>query len=193
MKDVQERIAATDRATTDAYERQSVISTAAHTLTEAGLLTQSDTMLKAELKRSHSPYYFMLSLASNAKKRDDKAGALDWYEKAYQASKGPATRLQWGASYLGGLLELAPQDEARIEKAASSVFYELAVTPDAFYKRNRSALERIGKKLMAWNSDGKHKEVLQRVSTQLNGVCVKLPADDGQRATCEGVFAVKGA
>ena len=44
-------------------------------------------LLKAELKRSHSPYYFMLSLASNAKKRGDKAAALDWYKQAYDAAQ----------------------------------------------------------------------------------------------------------
>ena len=42
----------------------------------------------------------MHSLADNAKKRGDNAAALDWYRQAYDASKGPATRLQWGANYL---------------------------------------------------------------------------------------------
>jgi thioredoxin-related protein len=188
LKSVQQHIKATDRATSNAYERQSVINTAAHTLADAGLLDQSDTLLKAELKRSHSPFYFMSTLASNAKKRNDKTGALAWYEQAYQSAKGPATRLQWGASYIGGLLELAPQDEARIEKAVHSVLQELNGTQDVFYKRNSSSLARIGQKLTAWNGKGEHKEVLQRVRAQLNGLCATLPVGDAQRATCEGVL-----
>ena len=78
-----------DRETTDVYARQSAISGAAEILAEAGLLAESDALLTRELARSHSPYYFMLGLAANAKKRGDKAGALDWAEKAYAAAKGP--------------------------------------------------------------------------------------------------------
>ena len=188
MDYVQRRVAEIDKSTTDVYERQAVISSAAGILTNMDLIEQSDAMLKAELKRSQSPYYYMSSLASNAKKRDDKTGALDWYEQAYQTAKGPATRLQWGASYLTNLLEMAPQDEARIEKAAKGVLTELAATPDAFYERSRRSLERIGKQLMDWNSDGSHQQVFSRVRTQLGGICGKLPANDSQRIACEAIL-----
>ncbi|AMO98391.1 thioredoxin family protein [Collimonas arenae] len=189
LKEVRQRVAQADAATTDAYERQSVINTAAHALGDAGLLDESDTLLKAELKRSHAPYYFMLSLASNAKKRGDKTAAINWYEQAYQAAQGPATRLQWGAAYLSGVLELAPQDEARIEKVAHGLFQELAGTQNAFYERNRSVLERLGHKLVDWNAGGKHQAVVQRLRTQLDGVCAKLPDADAQRATCQGLLS----
>jgi thioredoxin-like negative regulator of GroEL len=188
LKDVRQRVAQADSATTDAYERQSVINAGAHALSDAGLLDDSDNLLKAELKRSHAPYYFMLSLASNAKKRGDKSGAVNWYEQAYQAAQGPATRLQWGVAYLSGLLELAPQEEGRIEKVAHGVLQELGGTQNAFYERNRSVLERLGQKLNAWNGDGKHQAVLGRLRQQLDTVCAKLPAADAQRATCQGLL-----
>ena len=188
LQEVRQRVAAADRATTDLYERQSVISNAGHALSDAGLIDESDTLLKAELLRSHSPYYFMLSLASNAKKRSDTKAALDWYEQAYNAAKGPATRLQWGSTYLGGLLELAPGDEKRIEKAADSVISELGDTQNAFYERNRAALEKLGRKFQVWNTHGQHDAVFQKVYQQLNGVCSKLPANDPQRAACQGVL-----
>lgn len=193
VQSVQQRIAELDKNTDNAYERQAVISDAAHALTDAGLMEQSDALLKAELKRSQSPYYYMLVLASNAKKRDDKAAALNWYEQAYQSSKGPATRLQWGATYLTNLLDLAPQDDSRIEKAASGVLTELAATPDAFYERSRRNLERIGEKMLRWNKDGQHKEVFGKVQTQLGGICSKLPAKDDQRAVCEGLLSAPKA
>ena len=188
LQQVNARIAETDRATTDVYERQSVINTAGHILTDAGLLTESDTLLKAELQRSHSPYYFMLSLASNAKKRGDNAAAIGWYEQAYQASKGPATRLQWGAAYLNGLIDLAPQDETRIGNVARSVFEQVGQTPGAFYERNRAVLERVSSKLMDWNKTGQHEAVLRSVRAQLDDVCRKLPAADAQRTTCQGLL-----
>ena len=188
LKQVMARVAETERATTDVYERQSVINTAGHILSDAGLLTESDTLLKAELQRSHSPYYFMLSLASNAKKRGDKDAAISWYEQAYQASKGPATRLQWGAAYLNGLIELAPQDETRIGSVARSVFEQVGRTPGAFYERNRSVLERVSTKLTEWNKSGQHETVLRSVRAQLDDVCRKLPATDVQKVTCQGLL-----
>jgi hypothetical protein len=166
-----------------------VINTGAHALSDAGLLNDSDSLLKAELKRSPAPYYFMLSLASNARKRGDKTVAINWYEQAYQAAQGPATRLQWGAAYLSGLLELTPQDEARIEKVAHTLLQELGGTQNAFYERNRTVLERVAKKLNGWNGDGKHQAVLARLRQQLDAVCSKLPAADAQRAICQGLLS----
>ena len=78
----------------------------------------------------------MLALASNAKKRGDNAAAVDWYEKAYGAAKGPATRLQWGTTYLSALVDLAPQDSKRIEATAQAVFNEAAGQSNAFDQRN---------------------------------------------------------
>ena len=186
--DVKKRVAAIDQATTDAYERQSVVHSAAEALGSADLLDDSDALLKAELKRSHSPYYFMSTLGSNAKKRGDNAAALSWYAQAYDASKGPATRLQWGASYVSNLVDLAPADEARIVGTVTGIFTELSKTENAFYERNRASLDRMGKKLIGWNKDGKHQVAFQKVHAQLDGICAKLPANDPQKAACQGVL-----
>ena len=177
-----------DRETTDVYARQSVISGAAEILAEAGLLADSDALLSRELTRSHSPYYFMLGLAANAKKRGDKAGALDWAEKAYAAAKGPATRLQWGASYVRALIANAPDDAPRIERAASQVIGELEATPETFYERNRRVLERLGRELTAWNKNKQHDASVKRIRAEMAGVCAKLPAADPARATCDGAL-----
>jgi len=188
LKTVRDQVARADRETTDAYARQSVISAAADVLAAADLIDESDALLKAELTRSHSPYYFMLGLAANAKKRGDKTAALEWEEKAYTAADGPATRLQWGVHYVNALVDLAPKDAARIEKAAQSVIGELDATPDTFYARNGRSLERMGKKLIAWNKDKRHEAQLNRIRVQMAGVCAKLPAGDPARGTCDAVL-----
>ncbi len=188
LKDIQKRVVQIEQATTDAYERQSVVNAAAHAYGAAGMMDESDNLLKSELKRSHSPYYFMSSLASNAKKRGDKTAAVNWYEQAYNAAKGPATRLQWGASYVNSLIELAPAEDARIEKATQSVLSEIGATENAFYERNRTSLDRMGKKLIDWNKDGKHQASFQKVRSQLDGICGKFPASDPQRAACQSVL-----
>ncbi len=91
-------------------------------LARAGLLDESDALITRELKRSHSPYYYMLALASNAKKRKTPAGnaaAIDWARQGYETSVGPATRLEWGGSYVRYLVDLAPDDAAQIEKGCA--------------------------------------------------------------------------
>ncbi|MBC8055273.1 MAG: thioredoxin family protein [Rhizobiales bacterium] len=184
LADIREHTARADREITDGYERQAVITAAAYLLQRAGLGAESDALLKANLAKSHSPYYLMSSLAGNAKARGDKAEALNWYEQAFDKSEGPATRLQWGASYVNALVELGPTEEARIEKAASQLFAEAAKQPDAFYERSGRSLQRIGTKLQSWNQGGAHAAAMKRLQTQLDGVCNALEANDPKRENC---------
>jgi thioredoxin-related protein len=177
-----------ERETTDKYERQAVISAAAYVLREAGLMDESDAMLKAELNRSHSPYYFMSTLGSNARKRGDIEGAVDWYSKAYDASKGPATRLEWGVRYVRVLMELMPQDPQRIEWAARAVIGELEAKPETFHGRSISVLQGMGKRVREWSETNNEPDVLERVREVMDGVCGKLPAGAPERANCRGIF-----
>ena len=188
LADIRAQSARVDREVTDGYERQAVITAAAYLLDFAGLGDESDALLKANLAKSHSPYYLMSELASNAKKRGDKAGALSWYEQAFDKSEGPATRLQWGASYVNALVDLAPQDAARIEKAASQLFAEAAKQPDAFYERSGRSLQRVGTKLQAWNQGGAHGAAIRRLQTQLDGVCAALDKSEPQHARCTAIL-----
>jgi hypothetical protein len=188
LADVRDTVAVADREITDGYERQAVITGAAEVLERAGLLGESDTLLKANLAKSHSPYYLMAHLAANAKKRGDKADALRWSQTAFDKAEGPATRLQWGAGYVSNLVELAPQDEARIEAAAARLFDEAAAQPNAFYERSARSLQKVGTKLQGWNKGRAHAAVLQRLQSKLDGVCAALAPGDPQRAVCEGLL-----
>lgn len=193
VADVRREVADADTRTTNGYERQSVISSAAWLLGEAGLDKESDALLTAELKRSHSSYYHMLSLASNARKRGDKAAAVNWSEKAWNSSEGPATRLQWGVGYVSSAIDLVPGEEARIEKAATQVVAEVANTQNAFYERSRRSLERLVGKLKGWNKGNAHQASVNRISQGLATVCDKLPAGDAQKPVCQGLLdSLKG-
>jgi thioredoxin-related protein len=193
LKTVRDEVARADRETTDPYARQAVIDAAADALVQAGLLDDADALLKGELTRSHSPYYFMVDLAEVAKKRGDKAAALDWYARSYAAAQGPATRVQWGARYVNARIELAPQDVAGVERAAESVIGELDPVPDTFYGRNLRSLERMGKRLTEWSRDPAQRAALARIRSQMAGVCTKLPASDPVRATCAGALRPQAA
>ena len=137
-------------------ERQTVISAAADVLASAGLMQDSDRMLTDELTRSPAPYYFMLGLAGNARARGDKALALDWYAKAHAAARGPATRLQWGATHVRALTDLAPDDVNAVEQAAASVLGELKPEPEVFEGRNLAVLQRLGTRLADWGKTPDH-------------------------------------
>lgn len=133
--------------------RHAVINTAAGVLSESGQLDEAQELLTAELARSHAPFYFMHNLAAVAKRRGDHGAMLDWYEQAWQKAAGPATRLQWGATYLLALLDAATPDPERIGRAAEGIFAQAASMPDPASGRNRTQLQRIGTRLAAWPSD----------------------------------------
>ncbi|MGV7211230.1 thioredoxin family protein [Oxalobacteraceae bacterium A2-2] len=130
-------------ACTDPYERHSLVNTVVSALNDAGLAAQAEQVLLDELPRSHSPYYFMLSLASAAKRRGDTAAVLDWYQRAAAAAVGSATRLQWGATWLAAVADLAPHDEARLAQAAEAVLADIQRTPDARQQRNLTQLRKL--------------------------------------------------
>jgi len=157
-------------------------------LGRAGLWADSDALLKANLAKSHSPYYLMSQLGSNARKQGRNDEALDWYAQAFAKSEGPATRLQWGSGYLSALVDLAPQDAARIEKTAAQLLAEAARDSGAFEGRSVRSLQRLGSKLASWNADGKQAAALRRLKVQLDGICPRVDAADGQRAACEALL-----
>ena len=177
-----------DRDTTDRFERQAVISSAGQALSAAGLDSESDALLMRELNRSAAPYYFMLELAVNARKRGDSSGALDWYEKAYAGAQGPATRLQWGTRYAVALVELAPSQDTRLERAVAQVIDQLEPVPETFYGRNRSVLERLGAALGTWNSAHQHDASIKSALARLDALCQKLPEGAPERATCSNLL-----
>ena len=188
LAEVRKAVAEADKHANNPYERQAVIPAAADLLSEAGLLDESDALLRAELPRAISAYYHMLVLAANAKRRGDHSGSLDWAEQAWNAAQGPATRLQWGSGFVNRLIELTPQDVARIERSAMRVLAEIEAVPETFYERNRRGLERMGQRLLAWSREKGHTEVVARLSGQLSTVCSKLPPLDEARTTCAGLF-----
>src|SRR5471032_972197 len=159
---VAEMVVETLAASSDPYERHTLVNTAVSALHDAGLPQQAEALLLGELPGSHSPYYFMLSLAANAKRRGDTAGVLNWYALAAASATGPATRLQWGTTYLASLIDLAPQDSARIDAAAAALLRDIAATPDAFQQRNRTQLQRAAAKLAELPQAGEHASALSR-------------------------------
>jgi thiol-disulfide isomerase/thioredoxin len=187
LADIREQVARADREITDGYERQAVITTAAYLLAHADLFDEADALLLGNLAKSHSPYYLMTGLAENAAERGDTKTALRWHREAFEKSEGPATRLQWGARYLGALVRFAPQDEAEIGKVAGQLLDEAAAQPNVFYERSARSLRRVSTQLRDWNRGDLHAAAWRRFDAQLRALCARIDAGDGQRATCDAL------
>ncbi|MGH8262398.1 MAG: thioredoxin family protein, partial [Steroidobacteraceae bacterium] len=180
-----ERAAWGDRETKDPYERQAVINRAAAALDEAGLSMEANDLLTRELKVSKSPYYFMLDIADLAQQAGHKDQALHWLERAYNESQGPATRFQWGTDYLIGLLEMAPEDDNRIQRVGLAVIDELGRDRNSIHQRTRIRLERIDQEMRAWNKGDNHRPVVRAMRARLQEICAPIAADDSARKTCD--------
>jgi len=135
----------------------------------------------AELKRSDEPYYYMSSLSDFAEQEGDQAAAVDWARKAYEAAQGPATRVQWAILWSNAVLRLTPEDEAAVAKSAGAVIDELGKSPDSYYQRTRVKVAAWGDKLREWSEAHGGGQVLERLRTQMAGVCDKQGA---QAAAC---------
>ena len=185
LEEARRAVARVDASTTDAYARQAAINAAAGLYWEAGLDEDANRLLVAELEKSKSPYYFMLDLAELARKAGREDEAVEWLARAYAGAKGPATRFQWGYSYLVGLLEMTPEDTAGIERVALEVLGELDGSPDAFYQRTRMRLEQLSAKLLEWGAVPEHSPVVEKLRLRTAEICGRIPPGDEGRANCE--------
>jgi len=186
LEEARQTVARVTAAAPGEYARHAAVNAAGNLYFEAGLDDEADSLLVAEIEKSKSPYYFMVELADLAKKAGREADALRWLERAYADAKGPATRFQWGYNYLAGLLEMTPEDTARIERVGLEVLGELADTPDAFYQRTRVRLEQLSTKLLEWSLGHQDRAaVVAKLRDRTAGTCSGLPAGDEGRASCE--------
>jgi hypothetical protein len=99
--------------------------------------------------------------------------------------------LQWGATYVKEIADLAPSEVARMSVAARAVISGLEPHSETFYERNHQSLQRMAKKLREWQgNDPARARVVAKVKDQLLLVCAMLPAKNPGRGNCESVFTV---
>ena len=178
---VQERARWADANAKDKMTRQGVIDDAAYLLWDAGDHAGAKKLELAELKRSDQPYYYMSSLSDFAEQDGDKAGAIEWARKAYEASQGPATRVQWATLYSNTVMRNAPDDKAQVAKAANAVVDELGKSPDSYYQRTQKRIANWGSKLRAWSAAHNGGDLLKSLRSRMDDVCGKQGA---QAQTC---------
>lgn len=190
---VPEELARSSRSRVDAmlageqipYVRSGIVNSAMHVFEELNDDEAAYRVVKAELPKSKTPYYYKSDLADLAEALGRKDEAIDWYAQAYNEAEGVATRFQWGTLYLLGLVRIKPEDATRIREVGVQVLGELD-GPDRIYRRSRTRLERIDRELQAWNKEAKgaHSDVIGALRERMQQTCTKIPTQDPSRETC---------
>ena len=178
--EIRDMVAWADESTPSAYERQPVVNALANVLNDAGMDDVAKSLLLAELDKSKQPYYFMVDLADIEQRAGNYDTALDWLKQGYDATKGPATRFQWGSYYLTGLLEMSPEDTGTITDTAVKLVTEILQNTGGFYQRPKRQLQRIEDRLLEWG--GESTEALADIRDAVQSACKALPEND---TTCD--------
>ncbi|MFT7219605.1 MAG: thioredoxin-related protein [Candidatus Azotimanducaceae bacterium] len=173
-------------ATTDNYERQSVIYQVSSLYRSAGLISEARSLMLAELDRSKSPYYFMSSLSSLAEEQGDIEGALSWRRKAYERAEGEATRFQWGVSYVQTLIRLSPQSVEMINELSRKVIAGVSSPHALLAGRNFRRLEALSRAMWTWDPGSDTQEDSYMVTIQ--NICAGHPEDSLQARQCASLM-----
>jgi thiol-disulfide isomerase/thioredoxin len=182
---VEQRIDAVLARPHDEHSQASIVNSALNALEVIGDDAHADRILREQMARSQSPYYYMPDIADLEEKRGHTDAAIDWLARAYRESQGPATRFQWGAGYVRGLVRMRPANDAEIRAAGLAVLGELD-GPDRLYSRSRLVLQKLDASLRGWNRQGSHAATITALRERMNGICAKVPPSDTAHAACTG-------
>lgn len=172
-----------DRSTPGVHQRQPIVNALGNLLDDAGMDEVAKPLLLAELEKSGQPYYYMPELAGIEQRAGNTELAIEWLRKGYDASKGPATRFQWGYYYLSGLLEMSPDDTVLIHDTTVRMIEELQKS-GGLYQRPKRQLVQLESELITWAGATGGDAELSRIRESVLQVCTG-DASTESRAVCE--------
>jgi thiol-disulfide isomerase/thioredoxin len=160
----------------DPYVRAGVVNSASNIYIALEEREKLRALMVQESATSNTPWYYLGDLADVEEELGDEQGALKHMAEAYQKAKGPASRFQWGFNYLAGLLRLAPDDTATIEKVGAAVLRELD-GPNRVHRRTLGRLGRLDQALRTWSTTPERVAVVAKFRTQVLSACAKSPGE----------------
>lgn len=167
-----------------ASERSGTLNGALNVLDALHDNQQAYDITLREVKTAGAPYYYMSSLGDYCEAMGRPDEALQWHARAYEQSRGAATRFQWGANYLQALLRLVPGDVKRVQEAGLAVLGELDA-PDAIYRRSRIRLAKLDASLRDWvKQDASRSDAARTLRERVKQTCGRLAPADPASATC---------
>jgi thiol-disulfide isomerase/thioredoxin len=176
----------------ESYVRAGVVNSAINIYLALDDLPRARDLLALEATSSNTPHYYIGDLADVEEKLGNHARALELLAEAYQKARGPASRFQWGYQYLDGLLRMAPEDLATIEKVGTMVIAELD-GPGRIHRRTLSRLNRLDQALRKWNTTPQRAAVVQKLRSGVAQACAKSPGDMASEGGCRGFGAQAAA
>jgi thiol-disulfide isomerase/thioredoxin len=175
---------------TEPYVRAGVVNSAINIYIALDDWERARDLLAQEAQTSNTPHYYIGDLADVEEHLGNKERSLQLMAEAYEKAKGPASRFQWGYSYLDGLLRLSPDDTASIEKVGSAVMAELD-GPNRVHRRTLSRLNRLNAALGEWNTSPARAAVVAKLRNQLLVACAKSPGDAAVSTGCQDFGGAK--
>jgi protein disulfide-isomerase len=172
----------------DAYVRAGVVNSAENIYIALEDRERLSALMAQEAQTSNTPWYYIGDLADVEEELGHKQRALELMAEAYAKAKGPASRFQWGFNYLSGLLRMAPDDTATIEKVGAAVLGELD-GPNRVHRRTLSRLNRLDKALHDWNNSPARAAVVAKFRARVVQVCSKSPGDAAVTSGCRAFGA----
>jgi len=169
----------------DPYVRAGVVNSAINIYIALDDWARARDLLALEAATSNTPHYYIGDWADAEEHLGNNQKALELLAEAYQEARGPASRFQWGFQYLDGLLRLAPDDVATIEKVGIAVLAELD-GPNRIHRRTLSRLTRLDKSLRQWNTTSQRAAVVGKFRTRVEQACAKSPGDLATEQGCSG-------
>ncbi|MBC8026639.1 MAG: thioredoxin family protein [Steroidobacteraceae bacterium] len=156
----------------DPYVRAGVVNSAINIYIALDEWEKARDLLTLEASTSNTPHYYIGDLGDVEENLGNNARALELYAEAYEKAKGPASRFQWGFSWLESLLRLSPDDTATIEKAGLAAMAELD-GPNRIHRRTLSRLARLDKSLREWSTTPARAAVVAKLKARVAQVCAK--------------------
>jgi thiol-disulfide isomerase/thioredoxin len=152
---------------------------------ELGLKDEARAALQHGIKVSKTPFYFMSGMAYIERKDDNNELALEWYRKAWEATREPMHKTRWGAGYVRRLLQLGPDQTAEIERASTAVLQDLLAQKKGLqlYKRR---IEGLSESLLKWAEEesGPRGKVLVGLKTSMTNACSELAPETLEATPC---------
>jgi len=148
------------------YDRAGVVNTALNIYRDLGDHARMRALLLQEAATSKTPWYYLGDLADVEELAGNEARAIELLREAWDRSRGPASRFQWGYNYVSGLIRLTPDDTAGIEKAGLDLLGELG-GPDSIHRRTRLRLDQLEAELAAWNTTPERAAVVAKFDDAL--------------------------
>ncbi len=168
------------------FARRAVVTGAADLFEQAGLYTEAEAVLLAELKKSDPSWHHYLysSLASLEATRNNGTKATEYSSKAAAAATGRATQLQWAVSDLVRFVKTNKDESGSGSRSRIKATYTILFgLEDPFQGRNWKRVSALESALQKHSRP----DVMQPIVREFAGLCRRF--GDLEKSRCEQHFA----